>query len=352
MGKENLVEIKRGTTMIRFAVIGTNWITEEFIHSAMETGEFMLSAVYSRTEDKTQEFAAKFDIPHRFTDLEVFAKSSEFDAVYIASPNSFHAWQAILCMNNGKHVLVEKPAASNAAELTAMVAAARSNKVVFMEALKSTLLPNFAAIQQNLHKLGPIRRYFASYCQYSSRYDAYKQGTVLNAFNPAYSNGSLMDLGVYCIYPLSVLFGRPERILASGVLLGPDGIDGEGSLLLSYSNMDAVIMHSKISSSYLPAEIQGENGTMIIDQINKPNKVEIRYRTGLTEHVTQAQAAKTMVYEAAEFIGLIKSGRLESETNSHLHSLIALEIMDEARKQMGLIFPADKAGLTTTNSKN
>lgn len=328
--------------MIRFAIIGTNWITEEFIQSARQTGEFVLVALYSRTEEKGREFADKFEVPHVFTDLAAFAGSGEFDAVYIASPNSFHAEQAVLLMNHGKHVLVEKPAASNAAELALMIEAARRNNVVFMEALKSTLLPNFRAIRDNLHKLGRIRRFFASYCQYSSRYDAYKQGTVLNAFNPVFSNGSLMDLGVYCIYPLAVLFGKPERVQASGLLL-ESGVDGEGSLLLSYKDMDAVLMHSKISSSYAPAEIQGEDGTMIIDQVNTPGKVEIRYRNGSVEELTQAQTGKAMMYEAAEFIGLIRSGRLESATNSHANSLITLEIMDEARRQIGLVFPADNS---------
>ncbi|MCY9667193.1 Gfo/Idh/MocA family oxidoreductase [Paenibacillus alginolyticus] len=327
--------------MIRFAVIGTNWITEEFIHAARETGEFVLTAVYSRTEEKAAEFAQKFEVSHIYTSLETFAQSKEFDAVYIASPNSLHAEYAVLCMNHGKHVICEKPAASNTAELSAMIKAAQNNKVVFMEALKSTLLPNFKAIQDNLHKLGKIRRYFASYCQYSSRYDAYKQGTVLNAFNPIFSNGSIMDLGVYCIYPLAVLFGAPERVQASGVLL-ESGVDGEGSLLLSYKEMDAVIMHSKISSSYLPAEIQGEHATMVIDKINTPEKVEIRYRDGSVENLTREQAVRTMRYEAEEFIRLIKSGVLESTTNSHANSSIAMAIMDEARKQMGLVFPADR----------
>ncbi|MFD0694338.1 Gfo/Idh/MocA family protein [Paenibacillus sp. GCM10027628] len=325
---------------MRFGIIGTNWITETFIDAARETGEFTLTAVYSRTEDKAQDFAQKYDIPYRYTDLETFARSGEFDAVYIASPNSLHVEQAILCMNHGKHVLCEKPAASNANELAAMIATARENKVIFMEALKTTLLPNFQAIQDNLHKLGPIRRYFASYCQYSSRYDAYKQGTVLNAFNPAFSNGSLMDLGIYCIYPLAVLFGKPERIQASAILL-ESGVDGEGSLLLGYKEMDAVIMHSKITSSYAPTEIQGENGTMVIDKINEPEHVEIRYRNGVVENLTRDQSRKNMVYEAAEFIRLIKNGELESSTNSHATSLVAAEIMTEARRQVGLVFPAD-----------
>lgn len=327
---------------MRFGIIGTNWITEEFIKAASEVEGFKLSAVYSRTEERAKEFAAKFGAEHTYTDLEDFAASSEFDAVYIASPNSFHAKYAINCMSKGKHVLCEKPIASNTAECQAMITTAKQNNVLLMEALKTTLLPNFKSIRDNLPKLGKIRRYFASYCQYSSRYDAYKAGTVLNAFNPAFSNGSLMDLGVYCLYPLVVLFGKPQSIKANGLLL-ESGVDGEGSIILKYEEMDAVIQYSKISQSYLPAEIQGEKGSMVIDKIHTPEKVEIRYLDGSIEDITQSQAKKSMYYEAKEFIELIKKGETQSAINSYANSLATMEIMEEARKQIGLVFPADRA---------
>jgi predicted dehydrogenase len=268
------------------------------------------------------------------------AVSGEIDAVYIASPNSFHAEHAIACMKHGVHVLCEKPVASNAAELRAMIAVARSYNVVLMEAMKSTFLPNFQAIRDNVSSIGKIRRYFASYCQYSSRYDAYKQGNVLNAFNPVFSNGALMDLGIYCIYPAVVLFGKPDSVQANGVLL-ESGVDGEGSLLLRYPDMDAVIMYSKITHSSLPSEIQGETGNIVIGKISQPETVEIRYRDGTVEDLTREQADNTMVYEIKEFLGLIKRGESESGVNTFEHSLWTMEIMDEARRQMGLVYPAD-----------
>src|SRR5690606_34444908 len=123
--------------------------------------------------------------------------------------------------------------------------------------------PNFEAIQHSLNKIGQVRRFVANYCQYSSRYDAYKQGTVLNAFNPVYSNGALMDLGMYCLYPMTVLFGQPKQIQASAVML-ESGVDGEGTVLMKYDQLEAVAMYSKITNSMLPSEIQGENGSIII----------------------------------------------------------------------------------------
>jgi len=214
--------------MIRFGVIGTNWITERFLQAAAENDQFQLAAVYSRTLEKGEAFAAEHGSPRVFTDLEAMLSDGVVDAVYIASPNSFHADQAIRCMNHGKHVLCEKPMASNSLELKRMIEAARSNDVLLMEAMKSTLMPNFRIMKDNLYKIGQIRRYFASYCQYSSRYDAFKEGTVLNAFKPEFSNGSLMDLGIYCIYPMVSLFGRPEYVKATGIMLS-SGVDGKAA---------------------------------------------------------------------------------------------------------------------------
>lgn len=328
--------------MIRFATIGTNWITERFIQAALETEQFALTAVYSRTEEKGREFAAKFGDPQVYTDLKALAASSDVDAVYIASPNSFHAEQAILMMDHGKHVLCEKPMASNAAEVRRMIEAARRNDVLLMEALKSTLMPNFRAVQDNLYKIGQVRRYFSSYCQYSSRYDAFKQGKVMNAFNPAFSNGALMDLGIYCIYPMVTLFGKPESVQASAVMLS-SGVDGEGSLVVRYPEMDGVIMYSKITDSYLPTEIQGEYGTIVIDRINQPYEVKILYRDGTTEELTCFQPQESMYYEALEFIELILSGKRESQINTHARSLAVAELMEEARRQFGLRFAADEA---------
>jgi len=327
--------------MIRFATIGTNWITEEFIKAGREISNFTLAAVYSRTEEKAKQFALKVGAERIFTSLKEMAENSEIDAVYIASPNSLHAEQAIFLMNHGKHILCEKPLASNTSEVQAMMEAAKQNKIVLMEAMKTTLLPNFRSVQKHIHKIGKVRRYFASYCQYSSRYDAYKQGGVLNAFNPAFSSGALMDIGIYCLYPTVVLFGKPRHIKANSFLL-ESGVDGQGSILLDYGDMDGVIMYSKITNSHTPSEIQGEEGSIIMDAIHTPQKVEICYRDGRTEEITEAQLHRPMYYEVKEFIELIETGKQESDINSHHHSLMTMEIIEEARRQTGIVFPADR----------
>jgi len=326
--------------MIRFGVIGTNWITEEFLKGANENAHFTLTAVYSRKEETAKDFADKHGAKYIFTNLQDFVSSKEFDAVYIASPNSFHADQAILLMQNGKHVLCEKPFASNTKEVTNMIKTAKQHNVLLMEAMKTTFLPNFKSIQENIHKIGKIRRYVANYCQYSSRYDSFKNGTILNAFNPSFSNGSLMDIGVYCVYPMVVLFGKPQSIQANGFLLS-SGVDGQGSILANYGDFEGVINHSKITHSYLPSEIQGENGSIILDRISRTSKVEIRYHDGKVEDISTNTPQHPMYYEVAHFIELIQQNKLESPVNSYDRSLETINILEQARKQIGLIFPAD-----------
>jgi len=327
--------------VIRFGTVGTSWITDEFLKSAMLNEEFKLNAVYSRTEKKAHKFAKKYNVENIYTDIEEMAKSGDIDAVYIASPNSYHAQYSILFLENKKHVFCEKPIASNLNELEAMIKSAEKNNRLLMEGMVSSFLPNFNVIKENLHKIGKVRRYVGNYCQYSSRYDPYKKGENPNTFNPKFSNGSLMDIGVYCIYPLIQLFGKPEKINANGVLL-ESGVDGEGNVVLNYEDMEALIIHSKITDSYVPSEIQGENGTMIIDKIPTPKNIKIIYRDGREEDLSVEQDKPNMYYEAREFINLIKEGKNQSDINSFKKSRIVMNVLEESRKQMGVIYPADK----------
>jgi predicted dehydrogenase len=151
-----------------------------------------------------------------------------------------------------------------------------------------------------------------------------------------------MDIGTYCIYPLVVLFGKPDSVKASAVML-ESGVDGKGSLILNYGDMEAVLLHSKISNSNMPTEIQGEEGNMIIERISQPSSVRIQYRDGREEeNVSRDQVSNSMVYEIQSFAELVERGELESPINSFANSLTVMEIMDEARRQIGLVFPADQ----------
>lgn len=119
------------------------------------------------------------------------------------------------------------------------------------------------------------------------------------------------------------------------------GVDGEGSILFNYDDMEASVIYSKISNSYLPTEIQGEDGTMIIDRVNTMGSVKIIYRDGSIEDLTTNHEQDDMCYEIEEFINIIQSGERESKINSLGLSKTVMEIMDEVRRQIGLVYLAD-----------
>ncbi len=321
--------------MIRFGIVGSNWITERFIKAGRQHADFTVTAVYSRTEKKAKEFAWKHQIENAFNSLEEMAQSSEIDAVYIATPNSLHCEQAVLFMNNSKHVLCEKPFAANKLEAEIMITAAKDNGVTLMEAMKSTLMPNFLAVKENLHKIGKIQSYFSTNCRLSPFYEQYKQGELPNLFNPKFAGGSLMDLGVYTIAPIVDLFGVPKAVDASGNVLD-SGVDGNGQITLHYSNFKANVMFSCISESTLPTEIQGEDGTILVHHISSPKKAEILFSSGVAEDISEQEQFDPMYYEIEEFIDLIKSECLESPRNTWTNTMAVMEILDDARRQMGV----------------
>ncbi len=324
--------------MIRFAVIGTNWITRQFVDAAHETGKYKLTAIYSRSLEQAQSFANDYPVEHLFTSLEAMAQSDVIDAVYIASPNSLHAPQTELFLRHKKHVICEKPLASNIDEAERVIAAARENQVVLFEAFKTASLPNFQQLQQALPKLGQIRKAFINYCQYSSRYQRYLDGENPNTFNPAFSNGSIMDIGFYCLASAIALWGEPQQIQASASLL-ESGVDAHGVVMLDYGDFSVTLQHSKVSDSTLPSEIQGEAGALVIEKISECQKVSFVPRGSKAQDLSQPQHINTMLYEAEEFARLVENNEVDHPGLEV--SRITAKVQTEIRRLTGVVFPAD-----------
>ena len=324
--------------MIRFAVVGTNWITRQFVDAAHETGKYKLSAIYSRSLEQAQSFASDYPTEHLFTSLDALAESDAVDAVYIASPNSLHFTQTSLFLRHKKHVICEKPLASNLREVEAAIALARENQVVLFEAFKTASLPNFIALRQALPKVGRLRKALFNYCQYSSRYPRYLAGENPNTFNPAFSNGSIMDIGFYCLASAVALWGEPDAVTASASLL-ESGVDAHGVVTLRYGDVDVTLLHSKVSDSAIPSEIQGEEGTLVIEKISECQRLSFVPRGGKPQELTQIQHINTMLYEAEHFARLVTNNEVEHP--GLVTSRITAALLTEIRAQTGVVFPAD-----------
>ena len=347
-----------------FGIVGTGRISDWVLKGAVLEPRFKAAAVCSRTRENAEAFALRHGIAKTYTDIAEMASDPSVDVVYIGTPNDTHHDIAIKCMNLGKHVLCEKPLASNAREVREMIAAARANGVMLMEAMISTLSPNFRMVQERLGSLGKVRHYCGVFCQFSSKYDklqAILSGTdrspVPSSFNPDCSGGALMDIGIYPVYPMVALFGRPKGVKADITTIKvpvSDGsakaVDLQGSVVFEYDGMTATAIYSKIADSRIRTEISCEGGILSLDQIHITRQVEFiphgaptsgRSSGPATEDITVPCDPDEYLCEFREFIDVLESGRLESENNSLDNSLAVAEVMDEIRRQGGVVYPAD-----------
>lgn len=345
---------------LRFGLVGTSIITENFVNAAREVAGVELTSLYSRTESKASDFASKFpDVKFNlFTNLSAMASSSDVDAVYIASPTSEHAKQSIVFLSHGKHVFCEKPACSHSRELEAVLACATQHGVAFMEGMRSLRSPNFSLFQEEVAKLGPVRHLTSTVCQLSSKWPAYLRGERPSAFLPELSNGALMDIGCYGIHVAVALLGPPQKVSYTAVML-ETGVDGAGVLVLDYGDKVATIHVSKMSQGYNRTEVQTENGAVSVDSPLEFTDVIEHSPSGgqrLLSKPEEGQAsdlgarggtrwAGSMRHEVVAFIEFIQNGSLQDPVISWAQSRAVMKVLDEGRRQAAIHYPADSADL-------
>lgn len=327
--------------MVRFGIIGTGRISDWVLKGAAQDPRIKIDAVCSRTAGAAEAFIARNPLAAGakvYTSVEEMVADPQVDAVYIGTPNQTHCLYTITALKAGKHVLCEKPLALNAEEGRQMVEAARECGCLLMEAMVSTLNPNFIAAASRIAEIEPVRQYSSCFCQYSSKFEALKRGEVGTAFKPG-TAGALRDIGVYTLYPLVALFGKPSSIKGKlATYQTPEGeTDVYGTAFLGYEGMDATLTWSKTFDSFQPTEIAGENGNLILDEIHIARKAEIVPHVAPTSGqgpkpgrtlISEGLPYNEYYYEFKEFADLIEQGRTESDRNSLETSLTVLEIID------------------------
>lgn len=327
---------------LKIGMIGTNFISDDFCAAAAQVPGAELFAVYSRKQETGGAFAAKHGIPRVYTDYDEFLDCG-LDAVYVASPNFAHCSQTLKALDHKKHVLCEKVMAVNEQEVRSMIDCALENNVVLLEAMRPDFDPAYDLIEQNLPRIGKLRRATFEFCQYSSRYDSFREGIIQNAFNPELGNAAVMDIGVYCIHSLVRLFGAPKNVKAFSTKLS-NGFDGSGIVLLEYEDMTAEAVYSKIAVSVNPSVLQGEDGSIMIDYISKPESVSLRLREsardtlagGTIEKLPYTPVKNNMIFEIQEFLKLIEKKEVDHKYLKY--SLDTILVLDEVRRQTGIRF--------------
>ncbi|GGA90975.1 Gfo/Idh/MocA family protein [Ornithinibacillus halotolerans] len=327
---------------MNFGTVGTSWITSSFIQASQEVNNFTLTAVYSRSEQKVKDFAEKHQAPFVYTDLEEMAKSDKLDCIYIASPNSLHFEQAKLFLQHKKHVICEKPIFSNTKEFQEAFQVAEENGVYLFEAIRNIHTPNFEVLKHAVEKIGPVTSTILHRNRYSSKYKEYLAGGRPNVFTAEFSGGALTDLGIYPLALAVSLFGKPKQVSYVANML-ESGVDGSGTLTLEYDNFVSTVMCSKISTSYIPCEIQGENGSILFDDAG--SILDMKYidnSSGQEEPIQTYSLEDNMQYEITNFLQIITSQNNEEYNRLKELSLLTLSITEEARKQNNIIYGSER----------
>lgn len=315
--------------MITIAAVGTSAIAERVVAASRRVDGVEFTTAFSRDGERARAFADANGMPQHASDFDALLSDDGLDAVYIASPNSIHHRQALAAIRAGKHVLVEKPATPTAAEFAELVEAADAQGVVVLEAMRTAYDPGLATITDLLESIGPVRVASVNYCKRSSRYDQLLAGERVNIFDPAMAGGAVYDLGVYCLSAVVALFGAPESVVGHSVTLS-NGVDGAGSAVLSYPGMVATVTYSKISAAGIPSEIQGEEGTLIIDEISGPGSVRIEPRSGEARTIDLPTKGDNLHCSVERFAALIAGA--DSQTSDHTRTLDTLSIIEQLRR--------------------
>ena len=319
---------------IRLGIIGTNFVSDWLCDSVKIAEGIELSAVYSRTVETGNAFAEKHGIPRVYTDMEDFL-SCGIDAVYVASPNFCHFEQAKRVIEKGLHLLLEKPATLEKSQFEALIELAREKRVILLEAMRPVHDPALEDIREATSKIGTIRRAVFEYCQYSSRYDAFRRGEILNAFNPSYGNAAVMDLGCYAIAVCTALFGKPLKITSSSHKLH-NGFEGMGKAVFDYGDFEADVVWAKICESTTQSHITGEDGSVLIGKVSTLDRVELVLRGQEKQALISDREGLNMIYEVENFVKMV-NGTL-SPSPYHEITLTMLECIDEIRNQNDISF--------------
>lgn len=333
-------------------IIGAGGIVGEFLKTVKDIEGIELKGICSRpgSKDKLMNLCDQYGIENCYDDATEMLEKADIDTVYIGTPNSTHFEYAKQAMLAGKNVIDEKPFTSNLEEARELINLALENKLFLLEAVTTRYFPNTLKIKEELKNIGKIKLATLNYSQYSSRYDAFREGKITPTFSPEYSGGALMDINIYNINFAALMFGRPEKVHYFANV--ENNIDTSGVVILEYDGFKVVCIGAKDSKSPLSAYIQGEDGCIDISTgVNTLKEYRVilskNYPAGRVhqndgEIYNFQQNSEVMYYELVEMKEIIQTKNYERMKELLEISLITMEIATEARKYAGIEFPADK----------
>ena len=331
---------------IRWGILGTGFIAELQTQDLIENG-FTVQAVGSRTVESSKAFGSRFSIPAAHESYEALAADPDVDVIYIATPHPFHHANALLALNAGKHVLVEKAFTMNAREAQEIAELAESKGLVALEAMWSRFLPHMIRLREIIGEgtIGEVRKIVASHNQNLPKDPAHR----LN--DPALGGGALLDLGVYPVSFAIDVLGTPETIRASASMTAT-GVDRQTAAIFEYADGQQAVLDCELDAAGPNrAVVIGTEGWIDIEPTwYNPTPFTVFDSLGnVLERFDQPVKSRGMQFQAAELERLVKEGATAGSILPPSESVAVMAAMDEIRRQIGLSYASDSAPERTSH---
>lgn len=316
---------------MKLTVVGTGKIVEEALPIITATNGIQVQALVStpRSQEKAKALADHYQIQDLYTDLEEALTNPNTDTVYVATPNHLHYEMTKAALLAGNHVICEKPFTLKEAQAQELAEIAKRKQLILLEAITNLYLENFAVLKEELANLGDIKIVDCNYSQYSSRYDAFKEGVIAPAFDPEKGGGALRDLNIYNIHLVVALFGLPKTV---NYLPNMErGVDTSGILLMDYLDFKVVCIAAKDCSAEVRTTIQGNRGSLIVaGESNTLPQVQVT-ENGIEPRVINKNGSEhRMAAEFRVFQAIIDERDFERAQEALDHSLKVMKVLDLA----------------------
>lgn len=323
----------RDAPALRWGIMGPGWIAERFTESVRAHSRQVIAAVGSRSLERSTAFAGAFGVSAAYGSYEELAEAPDIDIVYVCTPHNFHHAAAVLAIDAGKHVLIEKPIGLDAAQARDIAARAQAAGVFAGEAMWSFFLPKFDVIRQVLDAgtLGTVTTVLAEYGEHF--------GPDHRIFDPALAGGPLLDLGTYPLALITEILGAPRRVHALGQPHG-SGVNAQLSAIMEFPGGGQAVINTQLHN-FTPtaATIVGTDATLTIDgPFNMPGGFEVRFPDGMRLRHDEPAGAhfEGLHYEAAAVARAVAAGHREAPQRLLASSIRTMEAADEIRRQLGI----------------
>jgi len=319
----------------KWGIIGPGRIAQKFAQALERVPDACLHAVASRDIEKAKQFAAIYNAPVFYDSYGALASDPEIDAVYIATPHTFHYAHVLLCLQQKKAVLCEKPMSVDYASTLEMVTAARQNNCFLMEAMWSRFLPIIEKTIQliNEGEIGTLK-YLRADFGFAAPFDP-----ASRLYNLQLGGGSLLDVGVYPLFLALLLMGKPDAI-KSFAHLSKTGADETTNAILFYKNgRMANILSSIVAQTPLSAEITGTEGTIILDRPwYKGRELQVRKNDSITQTISLPYGDNGFEFQVQELQQCLAKNKTESDLLPLDFSLLMSSVTDEILKTANIVY--------------